>query len=127
METKPKILIVDDEVEFATSLSTILKKNGFIADIAHDMAGTLSKTRDTEYDVTFMDMQLPDTNGLEIFKKIKEIRPDAIVIIMTGDPHTVSKLYLQSLNAGMIDDFFLRKPFSPDEMIDIANKYTSNK
>ena len=125
MGTEPKILIVDDEVDFATDLCTILEDNGFIADTAHDLDSTLNKTKETEYDVTFMDMSFPDTNGLEIFKKIKEIRPDAKVVIMTGDPHTVSELYMPSINAGMIDDSFLRKPFSPDEMIDIINKHTS--
>ncbi len=127
MGTKPKIFIVDDDVDFATAICTVFEDNGFIADTAHNLNTTLSKVRDNEYDLIFMDMNLSDTNGLEVFKKIKEIRHDVKVIIMTGDPYTVSKLYRESVTEGMIDDDYLRKPFPPDEIIDIAKKYTSNK
>src|SRR5690554_7962409 len=79
-----KILVVDDDVAFCTLLQTFLTKKGF--DVTNSFTGKdASDILDkTVFDVVITDIRLPDSDGLEILKRVKEKSFGTQVILMTG-------------------------------------------
>jgi len=79
-----KILLVDDEREFAQSLSErlIMREMGSV--VAHDGASALSMVEAEEPEVMILDLRMPGIDGIEVLKRIKKERPDIEVIILTG-------------------------------------------
>jgi DNA-binding NtrC family response regulator len=82
-----KILLVDDESSFLSGLSRALKRackfNGEIR-TASNGTDAIHEISSGHYDVCFLDVNLPDINGLDVMKKIKEFSPETKVIIMTA-------------------------------------------
>jgi DNA-binding NtrC family response regulator len=82
-----KILLVDDESSFLSGLSRALKGackfNGEIR-TASNGTDAIHEISSGHYDVCFLDVNLPDINGLDVMKKIKEFSPETKVIIMTA-------------------------------------------
>jgi CheY-like chemotaxis protein len=70
----------------------------------------------------FMDMVMPGLNGLDTYRKVKEISPKTSVVLFTGYYRDAYREIFQGIKEGMIDDF-IRKPFFPEEIIETARKY----
>lgn len=79
-----KILLVDDEREFAQSLSErlIMREMGSV--VAYDGASALSMVEAEEPEVMILDLRMPGIDGIEVLRRIKKDRPDIEVIILTG-------------------------------------------
>ncbi|MBU1084165.1 MAG: response regulator, partial [Candidatus Omnitrophica bacterium] len=88
---KENILIIDDDKLVCTALKKELEGVGYTADYAMDAEEALSKVSEKKYDIIFVDFVLPRTDGIEVCRKIKEIRPDSIVVFITGkvDKNTI--------------------------------------
>jgi len=71
------------------------------------------------YNVIFMDMVMPEMNGLETFREIKKVMPGAKVILFTGYFKDAEGVIVQGLKEGMIDEF-IRKPYFADEIMKSA-------
>ncbi|MEW6264900.1 MAG: ATP-binding protein [Thermodesulfobacteriota bacterium] len=78
------VLLVDDEEEFAQILAERLNARGFFTRLAYDGAQALAEVRESPVDVVVLDINLPGKSGLEVLKEIKEARPLAQVILLTG-------------------------------------------
>jgi two-component system, NtrC family, response regulator HydG len=78
------VFIVDDDKDFAESLSIVLENRGYKVDIAYSGEEAISKFRDHDYDITFMDFKLPGQNGVASFLEIHRLKPEARVVMMTG-------------------------------------------
>jgi len=81
---KKRVLVVDDDLDFAETLGESFSMRGCDVDIAHSGEEAISLYRDGFYDVAFMDVKLPGKNGVESFVEIKKLRPKAHVVMMTG-------------------------------------------
>lgn len=116
-----KILIVEDSFLAAFALSNILKDFSFKVDIAEDGAEARKKVRNNNYDMVFLDKDLPDVSGLDLLPDIRRIsRYDKLPIILLSG--SISKR-LRSL-ANKIDcQEMVVKPMMADRMIEIINKY----
>jgi DNA-binding NtrC family response regulator len=79
-----KVLIADDEVEFASTLKTRLNLRNFKADAVHSGFETLEAINRDKPDVLVLDLQMPDLSGLEVLAKVKQQFEDIEVIILTG-------------------------------------------
>ncbi len=79
-----KVLIADDEVEFASTLKTRLNLRNFKADAVHSGYETLEAISRDKPDVLVLDLQMPDLSGLEVLAKVKQQFEDIQVIILTG-------------------------------------------
>ncbi|MBL7997359.1 MAG: sigma-54-dependent Fis family transcriptional regulator [Candidatus Kapabacteria bacterium] len=79
-----KILLIDDEVKLRTLLARILSLEGFDVLQASDCKSALKKLEQTDFDVVLCDVKLPDGNGVELTKKIKEQYPLLEVILLTA-------------------------------------------
>lgn len=98
LENKANILIVDDDIEMAETLSDILTDLGHHVEIANDGFKAIQKVKDQSFDVILMDIQMPGINGVETYKEIKRIQPKAGVIMMTA--YAVEDLVAEALKEG---------------------------
>ncbi|MBI5641887.1 MAG: response regulator [Deltaproteobacteria bacterium] len=123
-EKEPKnILIVDDEESVGLGMSEILKGAGFKAFYVTSGKDALEEVLKSRYSLVFMDMVMPGMNGLETFRKIKEISPVSKVVLFTGYFKDADTAIYQGIKEGMIDEF-LRKPFFAEEIITTAQRYS---
>ncbi len=106
-------LIVDDNKDFAESMSDVLGLDGHITEIAHSGEEAEKKFRKKNYDIIFMDVKLPGMNGVESFLKIQKLDPKARVIMMTG--YSVETLIEQAVKNGAWD--VLYKPIDMENVL----------
>ncbi len=118
---KGKILVVDDNEDLCEMLKDILEMEEFEVAIALDGSEALNKAKDTDFDVVLMDVKMPEMNGVETFRKFKEISPDTPVIMITA--YAVEKLIKEARHLGAYAA--LKKPFNMDELLDTINKARS--
>jgi DNA-binding NtrC family response regulator len=84
MNDAPAILIVDDNEDLLQTFAMIFKRRGFCVETAGNGTSAVEKFKSRDFDVTLMDIVMPEMNGVEAFKKIKELQPGAPVILMTA-------------------------------------------
>ena len=78
------ILIIDDDRDICLLLSKFLEKNGYETDSAYSGNGGIAKFKEHNFDIVICDYRLGDKSGKEVLMEVKKIRPDTIVIIITG-------------------------------------------
>ncbi len=85
----PNILIIDDDEMMQSTLSMLVKKRGHLPSCAGTLQEGLEQARSNQFDVVFLDVKMPDGNGLEILPKLEADSAAPEVIIMTGygDPN----------------------------------------
>jgi len=118
-----RILIVDDEESIGVGISEILKDEGFEAAYVINGEDAVKAVRDKDYSLVFMDIVMPGMNGLEAYREIKKVRPNARVVLFTGYFRDAENVILQGIEEGMIDEF-IRKPYFAEEIVRSARKYT---
>jgi CheY-like chemotaxis protein len=84
LEMPSKLLLVDDERQFAQTLSERLKLREIGSVIAYDGATALEMVKEDEPDVMILDLKMPGIDGLEVLKRVKQTNPKIEVIILTG-------------------------------------------
>lgn len=119
---KGKILVVDDEETIGIGISEILKDEGFEAAYVVNGKEAVEAVRRKGYGLIFMDVVMPGMNGLDTYREIRKITPDAKVILFTGYFRDAEEVISQGVKEGMIDEF-IRKPYFADEIIRSARKY----
>lgn len=108
-----KILLVDDETEFVTTLSERLNLRGIHADIATDGEAALRIVETSPPDVMILDLKMPGLGGLEVLQRTRILSPDTRVILLTG--HGSTKEGIEGMKLGAYD--YLMKPINIDELI----------
>jgi len=100
------ILVVDDHELIRTTLKKALSDEGYAVRVAENAITCLRKVRSHEIDLILLDMRLPDVNGLEVLRDVKETHPDIVVIVMTayGDIDSAQR----AMGLGAFD--FIHKP-----------------
>lgn len=109
---KERILIVDDEIPILEMVSQYVTLLGYEASTARSGEEALSLLDHQPYTILLTDIKMPDMDGFELMKRVKEKCPGLHIIAMTG--HGASYTYTDVVAAGASD--FLNKPFSLDEM-----------
>jgi len=112
-----KILVVDDNKDFADVFCDILKSNHFKAGSCYSGAQSLEMVRGSSYDIIFVDIRMPDMNGVETLKQLKKIKPESTVIMMTG--YAVDELVHKALEEQASDIIY--KPFEIDKVLSLIN------
>ena len=84
MTHKFSILVVDDEFIVRDSLSKWFTQDGYKVGVAENAAQALKLMNEGPWDIIFIDIKMPGMDGLELQKRIKEIDPNAIIIIITA-------------------------------------------
>ena len=107
------ILIIDDEATLRDRLAGVLKEDKWHVQTAVDGASALKEVSERDFDLIICDLMLPDSNGIEILKKVKEINPNILFIMITAYP-TVENA-VEAMKIGAKD--YVVKPFRFDEII----------
>jgi two-component system response regulator HydG len=125
METKSKarILIVDDELIVRKSLASWFQEEGYSVDVAESGKQTLEKLVENDWDIFLLDIKMPGMDGLELQRKIKEIHPDASIIIMTA--YASVETAVEAMKQGAYD--YIVKPFEPDDLEHMVRNATERK
>jgi len=108
MFPKPKILVVEDDIQTLEALGANLKEQNYDPELAQSGQAGLKKIEEAQYDVVLLDIKLPDMNGLDFLKKIREKSHHTMAIIVTG--YSNEKNAVLALNLGAYA--YLRKPVS---------------
>ena len=113
MNDSLNILVVDDNEDLLDTFSLIFKRAGFSVGTAPDGRTAVNMFRDGEFDITLMDIVLPEMNGVEAFRLIRKMNPDAPVILMTG--YSDEDLEELAMREGAL--CVMHKPLRVDKMI----------
>ena len=97
---KPRILVVDDEQMIAKTVADILRVKGYDAETAFSGSEAVEKVGVRSFDAVFMDIKMPNVNGVKAFAKIKSIAPDLPVVMMTA--YSDDKLVAQAREQGVL-------------------------
>jgi DNA-binding response OmpR family regulator len=107
------ILIIDDEASLRQTLARILQRDGYeVTSVASGSEG-LSLVTQHSFDLVYLDIRMPDMNGLDVLKTIHAQLPELAVILFTAQPdlHTA----VEALRRGAID--YLMKPLKPETVL----------
>jgi DNA-binding response OmpR family regulator len=107
-----KILVVEDEIEMQKSITRYLELEKNIVEVANDFNSAYEKIQVYEYDCVLLDITLPNGNGLDLIKSIKNSRPKTGIIIISAKNSFDDKI--DGLNLGADD--YLPKPFHLPEL-----------
>lgn len=110
---KQNILIVDDEKSIVTLLNFNIEKAGFQTDVAYDGAEAIKKAEANDYDLIILDLMLPEMDGMEVCKYLRNNKIDTPILMLTAKDEEFDKVLGLELGA----DDYLTKPFSPKEVI----------
>jgi DNA-binding NtrC family response regulator len=109
---KPSILIVDDDEVMQETLSDVLRKRGYEIFSVGSGNGALPMIKKNVIDLILLDMRLPDIDGLEVLKKIKEFDTEILVIMMTA--YSDVQTAVSAMKSGAYD--YINKPFELEEL-----------
>ena len=112
MNENIKILIVEDDRAVRNLISTTLQINDYEYDLAIDGKNALQLMTSNKYDIVFIDLGLPDIDGIEIIKKFRDFSTTPVIVISA---RTNDEDKIEALDAGADD--FLTKPFNVDELL----------
>jgi DNA-binding NtrC family response regulator len=92
-------MVVDDNASLCKTMSLILSRRGYDVTIASDGSEAIEKAKKKgHFDVVFMDIKMPLMDGVETYKRIKKVIPDAAVVMMTA--YAVEDLIQEALQEG---------------------------
>lgn len=108
-----KILIIDDEKNICSAIKGILEDEGYNCDYSLNYADGFRKLQENKFDVLFLDIWLPDIDGIEGLKEIKRHFPEIEVIMISG--HGTIETAVDTIRYGAYD--FLEKPLSLERIV----------
>lgn len=111
--TKLRILIVDDDVDFADGLMEVCELEGHEPVMVHRAADAIAASEGREFDVALIDVGLPDMNGGECLRAIRAIRPGIPCFLLTG--YSAEDIADKGIEAGAVE--ILTKPIDPEALI----------
>ncbi|MCC7536958.1 MAG: sigma-54-dependent Fis family transcriptional regulator [Deltaproteobacteria bacterium] len=110
---KAAILVVDDEKNILVTLSRALRVEGYDVDVAGSVAIANEKVRSRAYDLLLLDVMLPDGDGIELLRKLREQGNDVPAIVMSG--HGSIETAVNATKLGAHD--FLEKPLATEKLL----------
>lgn len=115
---EPNILVVDDEELIRLSLSKLLEKQGYSVDVASSAEEALGKLKEDGYQIVISDIMMPDMDGIELLKRIKDLDRGVYVIMITA--YASLERAIASLKHGAGD--FIQKPYETREILEAVKK-----
>jgi DNA-binding response OmpR family regulator len=111
-------LVVDDEADTCANLSDIFTELGFQVDVAHDGRSALELVRQRHYDVALLDLKMPGMDGLELYRRIKQLRAGTVAMIVTA--YATDSTARQALDAGAWR--IVSKPIDPKTLLQFVDE-----
>ncbi len=118
MAPSVRLLIVDDEQHVRTSLAAWFREEGYEVGTAGGGREALELLVSEPYDILLVDIKMPGMDGLELQHRVKDVAPDATIIIMTA--YAAVETAVRALKEGAYD--YIVKPFDPDDLSRLVRK-----
>lgn len=118
MSSKFNILVVDDELPVCKSIASALASDEYSIETAMSAEQALEYQGKKSYDVVIADLMMPGMSGLDLLKKMRQLQPDTLMIMITGYPSIKSAV--ESIKLGAFD--YLPKPFTPNDLRSIVSR-----
>jgi DNA-binding NtrC family response regulator len=118
LEKQAKIIIVDDDENIRKTMKAILEDEGYIVDLAKSGNEAIKMTQHTAYNIALLDIRLPDMEGVELLKLIKDNVPKTRKIMVTGYPSMQNAITALNKNA----DAYLVKPVNVEKLLDTVRE-----
>jgi two-component system NtrC family response regulator len=120
---KGRVAVIDDEMDAAAALETLLREDGYEVARAHEGRAGLALLETFDPDVVLTDLRMPGMDGLDLLTRIKQSRPDTLVILMTA--YGTVKTAVKAMKLGAED--YLPKPIDVEELEVILQKTLEKK
>ncbi len=111
-DKESRILIVDDDKEFAEGLAEHMREFGYLANVAYEGREGLDKFRAGDFHVVLTDLQMPIMDGMELLHEIKKLDNRSVVVVITGFGTIESAV--QAIKNGAYD--YITKPVKLEEL-----------
>jgi DNA-binding NtrC family response regulator len=111
--TKPRLLVVDDEEDLRTLLGDVLLTQGYEIESAEDGEQAIDMLKRDAFDITLLDIQMPNVNGIQVLKYIKEHSLHTRAIVLTG--YADLKHAMEAKEFGAKD--FIGKPYKLHDVL----------
>jgi DNA-binding NtrC family response regulator len=118
MNERTDILIADDNQSLCRTMSFTLKRKGYVVTIARDGMEALERVKQKPFDMIFMDIKMPLMDGVETYRRIKKLRPEAVVMMMTA--YAVEDLIQEALQEGAYGIIY--KPLDIERVISLIGE-----
>ncbi|MBF0120060.1 MAG: response regulator [Desulfobacterales bacterium] len=128
MSEKKRVLVVDDEPDFASIVQANLKKEGFEVEVAYDGLECIEKVKANPPDAIVLDVMMPEMDGYEVCKKLKSDKnyENIPIIMLTAvADHVGSTRYSHSDGMSMEADDYLPKPASSEDITESVKRLVS--
>ena len=118
MDKHARILVVDDDESIRNAVKAILEDEGYIVDLAATGMEAIKRTEETAYNVALLDIRLPDMEGVELLKLMKDAVPRTRKIMVTGYPSMQNAVAALNKNA----DAYLIKPVDIEKLLNTVKE-----
>jgi len=124
MNNDKKIIIVEDDRDISSLIAYNLNKEGFVTEQVFDGASAMQRIKDEIFNIVILDIMLPEIDGFDICKKIKEdIRYSrSFIVVVSAKCHEEDRLYANLLGA----DYYLTKPFNLASLLGAVNEISQS-
>ncbi len=123
MSTQGKLLIVDDELSVRDSLGKWFREEGYEVATTENASDALTRLAEQRWDAALVDIKMHGTDGIELQRRMHEVDPELIVIMMTG--YASVETAVTALKNGAYD--YVTKPLDPDEIAHLVKKALAHK
>lgn len=118
---KHKILIVDDEDDITLSFKRILEIYGFTVDAFNDSTVALSEFKKEYYDLALIDIKMPQLDGFDLYKQLKELDPGLKIFFLTAS-EAYYEQYRKQDYSKLNRDLFIQKPIELKDLLERINR-----
>ncbi len=123
MNGQGKLLIVDDELTVRDSLGKWFREEGYEVGIAESASDALGRVSEQRWDAALVDIKMRGTDGIELQRRLHEIDPEMLVIMMTG--YASVETAVAALKNGAYD--YVTKPLDPDEIAHLVKNALAHR
>lgn len=113
MDSKARILVIDDDEGIRTVFRANLERNGYVVDAVDNGEDAITRINNEFYNLALIDIRLPDMEGTEILEEIEKVQPNMVKVIVTGYPSLDNAVEALNKNA----DGYLLKPVDMEELL----------
>lgn len=120
---QPLVMVVDDDQELCATLWDLFREHNYRVCLAHDMHEAEDRLRHGSYRVVLIDMKLPQGDGTQVLRLVREVNPQARTVLITGHRTEMEQLIQQTLAEGA--DAAVYKPFDVPELLATLRRLTA--
>ncbi len=115
---EPKILIVEDEEDLAENLADLLELEGYTTKICLSGEEALEEIKTSLPDIALLDIQLPEIDGIEVLRRLKELQPTLPVVMVSASSQRGMGEKIKEYGA----DGMIMKPYDQDELLQLIEE-----